>query len=290
MSWVALILPYIEQSTVFNAINFSQSISGSGVTTSNFFATAWYTRINWLTCPSDGDQEGFRNSGSGNGDGQDISQAPPPPPGGGTPMVAVSDYGVSFGDNYCIGALNMGVTFPTETPYTLWPNPPGIRASAGPDIRARTPTSTVCFPQWVRQVLSVGCLTSTTARPSGSQASPTAPATPSPPERSCQLSVPTTTFGNGIPAATELPFRSAIHPGKAVPCPATVGVRRTGRRAAPTQIQASRATTPAAQLSVRGRIGPLLEADNRHDHLLRPGQPRRRRGDQLRRVLTDTDA
>ena len=125
VSWVALILPYIEQSTVFNAINFSQSISGSGVTTSNFFATAWYTRINWLTCPSDGDQEGFRNSGSGNGDGQDISQAPPPPPGGGTPMVAVSDYGVSFGDNYCIGALNMGVTFPTETPYTLWPNPPG---------------------------------------------------------------------------------------------------------------------------------------------------------------------
>jgi prepilin-type processing-associated H-X9-DG protein len=34
-------------------------------------------------------------------------------------MVPVSDYGVSFGDNYCIGGLNQGVTFPTETPYTL---------------------------------------------------------------------------------------------------------------------------------------------------------------------------
>jgi hypothetical protein len=41
-------------------------------------------------------------------------------------MAAVTDYGVSFGDNYCIGPLNPGVTFPTEMPYTLWPNPPGF--------------------------------------------------------------------------------------------------------------------------------------------------------------------
>jgi prepilin-type N-terminal cleavage/methylation domain-containing protein/prepilin-type processing-associated H-X9-DG protein len=125
VSWVALVLPYLEQNTVFNAINFNLSISGSGVSDSSFFATAWYTRLSVLSCPSDGDQEGYRNFGSSNGDGQDISQAPPAPPGGGTPMVAVTDYGVSFGDNYCIGALNPGVTFPTETPYTLWPNPPG---------------------------------------------------------------------------------------------------------------------------------------------------------------------
>jgi len=130
VSWVGLVLPYLEQNTVFNAINFSQSIAGNSTynnlpCTPDFFATAWYTRLSVLSCPSDGDQEGFRNFGSGNGNGQDISQAPPAPPGGGTPMVAVSDYGVSFGDNYCIGALNIGVTFPTETPYTLWPNPPG---------------------------------------------------------------------------------------------------------------------------------------------------------------------
>ena len=47
-------------------------------------------------------------------------------------MVPVSDYGVSFGDNYCIGGLNQGVTFPTETPYTLPlntlnPPPSGVR-------------------------------------------------------------------------------------------------------------------------------------------------------------------
>jgi prepilin-type N-terminal cleavage/methylation domain-containing protein/prepilin-type processing-associated H-X9-DG protein len=127
VSWVALILPYLEQNTVFNSINFSTSISGVNGYGPLAFATAWYTRLSVLSCPSDGDQQGFRNSGSTNGDGQDISAAPPPPPGppGGTPLVAVSDYGVSFGDNYCIGALNMGVFFPTETPYTTWPPVPG---------------------------------------------------------------------------------------------------------------------------------------------------------------------
>jgi len=144
VSWVALVLPYLEQSTVFNSINFNLTIAGNG--DSSFFATAWYTRLSVLSCPSDGDQEGFRNFGSGNGDGQDISQAPPAPPGGGTPRVAVTDYGVSFGDNYCIGALNTGVTFPTETPYTLWPNPPGYPRIGWPgfqgtyaDINAQLP-------------------------------------------------------------------------------------------------------------------------------------------------------
>jgi prepilin-type N-terminal cleavage/methylation domain-containing protein/prepilin-type processing-associated H-X9-DG protein len=128
VSWVALTLPYLEQNTVFSAINFNTSISGGNPNNYNGiqdFATAWYTRISVLSCPSDGDQQGFRNSGSTNGDGQDISDAPPMPPGGGTPMVAVTDYGASFGDNYCIGALNKGVFFPTETPYTKWPPVPG---------------------------------------------------------------------------------------------------------------------------------------------------------------------
>jgi prepilin-type N-terminal cleavage/methylation domain-containing protein/prepilin-type processing-associated H-X9-DG protein len=125
VSWVGLTLPYLEQNTVFNAINFNLSIAAGSPATTAFFATAWYTRLSVLSCPSDGDQDGFRNFQSNNGDGQDISAPPPVPPNGGTPMVPVSDYGVSFGDNYCIGALNPGVTFPTETPYTLWPPVPG---------------------------------------------------------------------------------------------------------------------------------------------------------------------
>jgi len=122
LSWVALILPFMEQSPVYSSINFSTGINNGFMPC---FATAWYTRLSVMSCPSDGDQQGYRNVGSGNGNGQDISTNPPPPPGGGTAMVAVSDYGVSFGDNYCIGALNMGVTFPTETPYTIWPPVPG---------------------------------------------------------------------------------------------------------------------------------------------------------------------
>ena len=80
VSWVALTLPYLEQNTVFNAINFNRSISG-GSGYIGFFATAWYTRLSVLSCPSDGDQKGFRNVGSNNGDGQDISANPASPSG-----------------------------------------------------------------------------------------------------------------------------------------------------------------------------------------------------------------
>jgi prepilin-type N-terminal cleavage/methylation domain-containing protein/prepilin-type processing-associated H-X9-DG protein len=123
VSWVALILPYFEQNVVYSSINFNLSVNTNFVTT---FATAWYTRLAVMSCPSDGDQQGFRNVGSGNGDGQDISTTSngipiPPPPGGGTPMIPVENYLASFGDNYCIGCNNSGITFPTETPYTTWP-------------------------------------------------------------------------------------------------------------------------------------------------------------------------
>jgi len=128
VSWPALILPYLEQSPVYSAINFSTGIEIN----MPGFATAWYTRIGVLSCPSDGDQAGFRNFGSGNGDGQDISATPPAPPGGGALMVPVSNYGASFGDNYCIGPLNNGVIFPTETPYTTWPPIPGQPRSGWP--------------------------------------------------------------------------------------------------------------------------------------------------------------
>ncbi len=124
MSWTALILPYIEQNTIFNAINYSVSVNSGGASLQSF-ATAWYTRVPVYSCPSDGDQDGFRPVGSGNGNGQDIASAAPNPPGGGTPMIPVSNYLGSFGDNYCIGCNNPGVTFPTETPYTLWPPVPG---------------------------------------------------------------------------------------------------------------------------------------------------------------------
>jgi prepilin-type N-terminal cleavage/methylation domain-containing protein/prepilin-type processing-associated H-X9-DG protein len=125
VSWVALILPYLEQNNIYNAINFRVAITTSLAQPD--FATVWYTRISTLQCPSDGDQDGFRADGrsGGGGMGQYAATPAPLPPGGGTPMVPVTNYLASFGDNYCIGALATGVSFPTETPYTVWPPVPG---------------------------------------------------------------------------------------------------------------------------------------------------------------------
>jgi prepilin-type N-terminal cleavage/methylation domain-containing protein/prepilin-type processing-associated H-X9-DG protein len=121
VSWVALTLPYFEQTNIYNSINFQTYVNTSLGTAD--FATAWYTKIATLQCPSDGDQDGFRGDGySGAGGlGQYCVTPAPLPPGGGAPMVPVTNYIASFGDNYCIGALTMGTFFPTETPYTTWP-------------------------------------------------------------------------------------------------------------------------------------------------------------------------
>jgi prepilin-type N-terminal cleavage/methylation domain-containing protein/prepilin-type processing-associated H-X9-DG protein len=119
VSWVALILPYMEQNTVYSAINFSTGVNN----TIQSFATAWYTRLAVMSCPSDGDQEGFRGDASVSGSGLDqyIAQSSPLNPGGGARAVPVENYLGSFGDNYCIGCNNSSTFFPTETPYTTWP-------------------------------------------------------------------------------------------------------------------------------------------------------------------------
>jgi prepilin-type N-terminal cleavage/methylation domain-containing protein/prepilin-type processing-associated H-X9-DG protein len=125
LNWVALILPYIEQGTISSSINFSLGYGGNASMPA--IATVWYTRLSVLSCPSDGDQQGFRNSGSGNGNGQDISGGnPPAPPGNptGTVQVPVSDYLVSYGDNYASGYLT-SVIFPTESDWHNFPPQPG---------------------------------------------------------------------------------------------------------------------------------------------------------------------
>jgi prepilin-type N-terminal cleavage/methylation domain-containing protein/prepilin-type processing-associated H-X9-DG protein len=125
VSWVALTLPYLEQNTIFSAINFQVHIT-DGLAQPDF-ATAWYTKLSVLQCPSDGDQDGFRTDANvtNDGIGQYCATNAPLPPGGGTGMVPVTNYLTSFGDNYCIGALTKSAIFPTETPYTTWPPVPG---------------------------------------------------------------------------------------------------------------------------------------------------------------------
>src|SRR5208337_3425530 len=169
VSWVALTLPYLEQNTIFSAINFQVHIT-DGLAQADF-ATAWYTRISVLQCPSDGDQDGFRADGNsgGGGLGQYAATSAPLPPGGGTRMVPVSNYLVSFGDNYCIGALTQGVFFPTETPYTIWPPVPGQPRIGWPgyqgtydDINANLPPAPGATPGTLRGMFD--CTTNQSVR------------------------------------------------------------------------------------------------------------------------------
>ena len=177
VSWVALTLPYLEQGTVYSSINFQVHILDGPAQPD--FATAWYTRIAVLQCPSDGDQQGFRADANSNGGGLGqyaVTAAPLPPGGTGARMVPVSNYLVSFGDNYCIGALTPGATFPTETPYSLWPNPPGLARIGWPgyqgtfaDINANLPPTGApgslrgMFDATTNQVVSVASITDGTS-------------------------------------------------------------------------------------------------------------------------------
>ena len=122
-SWRALTIPFMEGTTIWNAINFSVTLND---TTAGLTSVQWTAMMtvstSWL-CPSDdnfqGVSDGFR-SASGiwgnypNGDS-------PANPFTGMPetRVPVSNYAGSFGDNYAIGALT-----PVQNPWETYPYPP----------------------------------------------------------------------------------------------------------------------------------------------------------------------
>ena len=116
LSWVAISLPYFEQGTIANSVNFTLQTGSTNYTQA--IMTAWYTRIGVLSCPSDGSNTGFRGDAN-HGDptmGQFPSVSVPKPDG--TYQVPVMNYAVSFGDNYCVGANN-APGYVTETPTSL---------------------------------------------------------------------------------------------------------------------------------------------------------------------------
>ncbi len=107
VSWRAMILPELEQNTVYNAFNLSLRQDTAG---SNFaWATAWYTRIQVFSCPSDGSNTGFTPYGLS---GTYSVISPPPNPGGGSTGVPTTNYNMSYGDNYLV--LPLGCTNPWE--------------------------------------------------------------------------------------------------------------------------------------------------------------------------------
>jgi len=132
LGWRALILPQIEGTNVFNAINFQlrNGNYGSGDNGASAYTT-WITVNKTFLCPSDGKNgDGLlpygASGGVSNGTGQYPDSDPPMNPNGQpTTVVPVSNYAGSFGDNYCGGPLlGTNGALPWETPAASQP-PPG---------------------------------------------------------------------------------------------------------------------------------------------------------------------
>jgi prepilin-type N-terminal cleavage/methylation domain-containing protein/prepilin-type processing-associated H-X9-DG protein len=108
VSWRVLVLPYIEQNNVFNNYNFNQwaaNLNGGGA--GDGISTIWYTSFSSFLCPSDGDNDnGFRQFQ--NNTGQYPMFNPP-----NCTKVPVTNYNMSFGDNYAM--LPIGTANPWET-------------------------------------------------------------------------------------------------------------------------------------------------------------------------------
>jgi prepilin-type N-terminal cleavage/methylation domain-containing protein/prepilin-type processing-associated H-X9-DG protein len=129
LAWRAMILPQMEAGNVYNAWNLSLGAMGAGTDSSVQF-TSWNTVFaSWL-CPSDAKTtDGRVPNGYSTGNDLNSNWGPcPVDPSTGTyaPLMPVSNYAGSFGDNYCGGVLaNPGL--PWETPYNLAPAPGQVR-------------------------------------------------------------------------------------------------------------------------------------------------------------------
>ena len=110
-TWRVLILPQLEQTNMYNALNFTlHEGSESGIEQS----TAWYTRVSAFVCPSDGLNSGILPANVPTG--QYPMYGPPPNPSGGAKGVYGVNYHLSHGDNYTIGNLSNVGSNPWETP------------------------------------------------------------------------------------------------------------------------------------------------------------------------------
>jgi len=127
LNWRAMILPQMEGTAAYNAINFSVNADGgSGYTVQSFgFYTVYSLTFNSWLCPSDGTNgQGklpngqFPDGNSNNPKGQYTNQIKDRTTGQYTSWIPVSNYGGSFGDNYAGGPLCGGCL-----PWETYPNP-----------------------------------------------------------------------------------------------------------------------------------------------------------------------
>jgi prepilin-type N-terminal cleavage/methylation domain-containing protein/prepilin-type processing-associated H-X9-DG protein len=131
LNWRALILPQVEASTAYNAVNFITNANNGGNDAAAFY-TAYTLTFSAFLCPSDGENQGGKmpngQFGSGNPKGQYCNQVIDPNTKQATTWCPVSNYAGSFGDNYCGGPL-CSDCLPWETPQAG--NPPAGQARIG---------------------------------------------------------------------------------------------------------------------------------------------------------------
>jgi len=104
MNWRPLILAHMEATNQYNSINFSLPINQNGPA----LATVWYTSIASFLCPSDGMGQapiGFVPYKGPNGS-TSITVPPFKPGTTSGQLVPVSNYLMSFGDNYAVLPLS----------------------------------------------------------------------------------------------------------------------------------------------------------------------------------------
>jgi prepilin-type N-terminal cleavage/methylation domain-containing protein/prepilin-type processing-associated H-X9-DG protein len=133
-NWRAMVLPEMEGSTAYNALNLNiQADISAGGSIQSAGGAAMYTAYtltfnSWL-CPSDGtngggklpngQNDGANGSASVNPLGQFCNQVRDMSTGKVTTWTPVSNYAGSFGDNYCGGILCGGLPWETWTPTGL---------------------------------------------------------------------------------------------------------------------------------------------------------------------------
>jgi prepilin-type N-terminal cleavage/methylation domain-containing protein/prepilin-type processing-associated H-X9-DG protein len=134
MTWCALILPQMEGNNVYNSMNFNMGAgSGNGWDNGEAF-TAYLAVPSTFVCPSDGEQDNGKRPWVGAAYpytvplGQAPAWSPPIDPKTGQPLqvVPVTNYAMSWGDNYAGGPLNGGLPWETPPFATLAPGQPRI--------------------------------------------------------------------------------------------------------------------------------------------------------------------
>jgi len=136
-TWCVLILPQIEGGTTYNALNLNYGVGVSSVhgiaAPAGADLTAYYGVPKVFSCPSDGDQDNGKRpwvstpSNQGCPYANPMGQAPAfstpisPLTGQNVPDVPVTNYALSWGDNYAGGPLNGGLPWETFPGTNLAP-------------------------------------------------------------------------------------------------------------------------------------------------------------------------